>query len=175
MAALELGTRAQLAKLLGVTSPAVHYAIKSGRLQRSLREREDGTFLIELATAILEWHENTDMTKSHSNGEAQGAHDPAVPSISDSKRLKSYYGALNERLAFEKEAVKLVYADTVKAQFFEAGRVTRDRIMGCVDELAAVCENQPAYVIRRQMKEKLAKALSELAERKLDLPAGAGA
>ena len=157
----------EFAEILGVNYTVVYKALQSGRLKKSKYPGKSAkNSLIEVATGVLEWYEQLDYSKSPKDlpGLASGMED--IPSFKASRDLKAHYAALNEQLTFEKEAKRLVSADNIEKEFFEAGRATRERMFSLIDEVASTCENRPQHEIRKLLKKRMTEEFEELSDAK---------
>ena len=90
--------------------------------------------------------------------------DPNLPSISESRQEKLYYESQNEKIKFFTSTEELVPIQRIRKQLFEAGRTTRDRIMGAIDDIATECAGKEAHQIRRHMKDVYTKILTDFSK-----------
>lgn len=138
-----------LARSLGVSHTAVQKAVKSGRLRECLGRDRRGVFVADVKLARKEWKAGA--TKP---GKAASSRlvDVQVKVATERARVL--------RLEADLKAGKLLDAEEVKRDVFEAARVTRDNVMNVPDRVAAelAAESDPARVHAR-LGDELEKAL----------------
>jgi len=147
-------TQTELANDLGVTKQAVHKAIAARRLELG----EDGR--LDLETSRVRWHE----TSRSSTVTAQRVADEGRPDYHLGRAIRETYLAKLARLEFEERSGKLVEAQKVQAQAFDAGRRIREHLITMGDRIAAqvAAEGDRAVCYQIIMAE-VERALDELA------------
>ena len=144
---MEMTNRAY-AKHRGITEGAVRKALSSGRISNTPSGKIDS----ELADK--QWCANTRTSLD----------DTTASSYKQSRAVREAYNAKMAKLEFEKESGRLIEKDQVRVDMFNAGRVTRDRILAVPDKVIPKLVGKTDI---REMKEilkgDLTEALRELA------------
>lgn len=183
---MPLMTKANYAKhrresgLAGGSAPAVHYAIRDGRITVN----PDG--LIDAAQADREWVNNTNPASQASGvraGAARAAQrkQQASPSLTPpegastndynkSRASKEFYESELARLKFAERDGSLIPATVVKKILYEAGRIIRTGHEDIVAQLAPDLSTElDLNAVERLLKRSLMDLDNALAERILDL------
>jgi hypothetical protein len=139
----------QFAKLIGASHTAVNKAVKNGRLTLT----PDGK--IDPDTAREQWDAGADGSKRRDKPEpAPEQPSPvsrtptAATAYATARAIREEYNARNARLEYEQKAGKLVAADKVRLESFQAARLTRDTILNVPNKIAheLAAETDPAKV-----------------------------
>ena len=161
-------TPTEFARLIGVTSNVVRYAIGKGRLKV---KTINGTKLIEPEAGKQEWFENIDHVAS-AKGKKPKAKKPGAKlepyqaatyqglTTSDAERREKVYKSKLSELKYLEQAGELVKVKDVEREAFECGRQTRDSVMSIPARFShefAVITNPHELEIR--LTKELAKAL----------------
>jgi hypothetical protein len=123
----------ELIEILGVKHQTIYEAIKNGRLSRCIIGK-DRQRKFEIYTACIEWdlgREHSQMRSAEELEQALDSSNPAnsYPPLSESRQVKEYYEALNERVLLLKQTESLVDLVTVETEVFNLARQTRDRLL----------------------------------------------
>ena len=133
----------EYARLRGVSSQAVRYAIDSGRLKNSVRQKSNGKFEILPDIANIEWDANTDVTKQNNmkNKPSRptafvkpghqirtGDNNPAID-FNNAKAQREWYMAELARLEFEQKDGKLIDAEEAKSAWFKIITETKTKFL----------------------------------------------
>lgn len=134
----------EYARLRGVSSQAVKYAIETGRLKNSVRQKANGKWEVLPDIANVEWDANTDSTKQHNIKNKPARPAPfirpgfrpaeAAPqengiSFVEAKAAREYYLAELARLEYEEKSEKLVDAEKVKSAWFKIITETKTKLL----------------------------------------------
>lgn len=166
---------------------AVQKAIKSGRISTTLDEK--GQNKIDAEAAARDWDLNTDQSRkrepkpkdderpgqeppppssSFGSGGAGGKpHAQAAPTASSAyasaRAVREEYQARIAKIEFEKKIGKLVEADKIRLEAFQAARLTRDILLNIPNkiahELAAESDSARIHIL---LTDSITKALEEL-------------
>lgn len=146
------------AKHRGVTHHAVQKAIKSGRLNRSVRDGK----IINVALADKEWADNSDerkvRVKSISGDGERGTFQQANTD-------HAMYKAKLLKLEHDKRIGLLISVDEVKVIMFNASRKVRDGLQSLPERLAAIVADRPRDEVYPLLKKEIDQALTEFADR----------
>jgi len=160
---VELSIRAY-AKHRGVSEGAVRKAIKSGRITKN----ENGKIVPTIADK--QWQQNSDPAQVQNKPQAtfENTEAPALnvgPSYQQSRAIREAYNARMAKIQFEKETGKLISADQVRIDAYNAGRVTRDRILNIPDRVIPMLVGKTNIKEMKEiLKSELIKALEELSK-----------
>lgn len=171
----------------GVSNAAVHHAIKSGRLAKSVTTDAKGRRWVDVEIADREWGLNTDDDKRRNEGAggrpAAGApkgqnemfpganRNPGTGGATAGGKTLSEWRALqmaiqtkNEQLDLDERQRRLADVGKIKAEWFKLVRGARDRLLIIADridgQLAAETEQKKVHsILDREIRE----ALLELA------------
>jgi len=116
-----------LARRLKVDEKAVRKAIKRGRLSKSIQRGKNGEVRIDPAIAAAEWKQNAAKPP---------AGEPTSPLV-EVQRLVGIQRARQLEIANEARLGRLVSADRVKREQFEAIRMIRDAVLNVPTRIAA--------------------------------------
>ena len=170
---MKLSQRAY-AKHLGVSEGAVRKAIKSGRISI------DKNNLIDPELADRQWQENTDPSKRRNENldivtnnksdieivnQVNNNNLVNTSSITyqKSRAVKETYEAKLRKLEYDIKLGKLIPADEVKVSAFNAGRITRDRLLNIPNQVAPMLVNQSdIFTVKEILKKHIIIALEEL-------------
>lgn len=134
----------EYARLRGVSSQAVKYAIETGRLKNSVRQKANGKWEVMPDIANVEWDANTDSTKQHNLKNKAPRPAPFIrpgfkPPESDApqsgisfveaKAQREYYLAELARLEYEEKSEKLVDAEAAQQAWFKIITETKTKLM----------------------------------------------
>lgn len=170
-------SRAEYAKLRGVSRQAVDAAVKSGRITAAVGE--DGRLDIAIADKL--WAENTNpvqgehghVRKRKKKGEGEiveaavsvGIDPNRPPTLAESKTLEAAYKARLAQLEYEKLSGQVVDADAVKKVAFRTARITRDAMLAIPDrlsaELAGITE---PFAIHQKLMNEIRAAIEEVSK-----------
>lgn len=159
----ELMSQAQYAKARGVSPPSVLYAIKSGRLVKSLTKDERGRVRIDPVLADAEWAANTQGGRGPApQPYATGAELPIdAADYNASRAKKESYLAELARLEYEEKEGTLVKAEAVRKEAFAIARQVRDGMLNIPDrissELAALTDQ---FEIHKRLTEEIRRTLA---------------
>ena len=138
------------AKHKGVTEGAVRKALASGRITANANGK------IDVEEADQQWEVNT---------RTAGGDDTAASSYKQSRAIREAYSAKMAKLEFEKESGKLIDLSEAKVDFFNAGRVTRDRILAVVDKVSPkIIGKTDIKEVKQILKADLTDALKHLSQ-----------
>jgi hypothetical protein len=168
-------SRAEYARMRGVTRQAVDAAVKSGRIADAVTD--NGKLDVALADEL--WAANTNpvrgdhlrIRKTRKNTQEElieaameiGVDPDALPSISESQTLKLAYQAKLAQLEYEEKTAKLVDAEDMKKRAFRVARVTRDAMMAIPDRVAAEFAGMTdAFAIHGKLTDEIRAAISEV-------------
>lgn len=121
----------ELAEIIGVTKSAICQAVSSGRLSKSIVKKQARTRRFEIYRACIEWEnsrDNSQVRDPSSVTEPAGAMNNEYPTIAESRQIKEYYEALNERVQLLKDTESLVDLSEVEGEVFALARQLRDRL-----------------------------------------------
>lgn len=158
---MELSIRAY-AKHREITEGAVRKAIKSGRITKN----ENGK--IDPIIADNQWQQNSDPAQLQNKTPEtfENTETPALnagPSYQHSRAIREAYNARMAKIQFEKETGKLISANQVRIDAYNAGRVTRDRILNIPDRVIPMLVGKTEIKEMKEiLKSELIKALEEL-------------
>ncbi|HYX35787.1 MAG TPA: hypothetical protein VE954_22035 [Oligoflexus sp.] len=129
---LKTASGPELAEILGVSHQAIYKAVKIGRLSQCVsgEARYDRRF--EIFTACLEWENGRDNGQVRNTEAIESQHllqNNAYPPLAESRQVKEYYEALNERVLLLKQTESLVDLAKVETEVFNLARQTRDRLL----------------------------------------------
>lgn len=170
-------SRAQYAKLRGVSRQAVDAAVKTGRIAAAVLE--DGKLDVDLADKL--WAENTNPVvgehghirkrkqkdvESILNVVIDAGIDPnAPPPLAESKTLEAAYKARLAQIEYEEKSGKLVDAEKVKKEAFRTARITRDAMLSIPDRLAAELAGiTEPFVIHQKLTAEIRGAIEEVSK-----------
>jgi hypothetical protein len=134
----------EFARRKGVTVGAVQHALESGRIARTGPNKS-----IDWETEALRFEINRDLSKVRDGGPFQVSKelsdtanagpsgDPMPANLAKAKLANAAYAAKLRKLAYEREAGKLIEKDLVRASIFRFGREIRDQILNIPDRVAA--------------------------------------
>lgn len=144
------------AKHKGVALQAVQKAIKSGRI--STVKDSKGKAKIDPGSADKQWEESTDP------GMQRGQKQEASSTFQQARTMREAYLAKVAKLVYEERIGKLVNAEKVKAEAFEAARMVRDAVLNIPNRISPelASETDPAK-IHNILTIELTRALEELA------------
>lgn len=166
------GNISQYAAHRGISQPAVSSAIKSGRLERSVR-REGKRYVIDFAIADQEWARNTGVsdkpahivtaTKQASPPPPAASKPAAEPENSDeemsfaeARTQSEIYKAKTAELEYRRKAGELLDRAETRASVFDAFKVARDLILAAPPRIVAVAlaaktENEAILAVKDQL------------------------
>lgn len=170
----------------GVSPPAVHKAVKSGRIAAAMTK--DG--LLDWEQADRLWTANTHPTSGYPgqinrdgkptapkvNGKTDaetlrqearsiGIDPDNPPPMNESRTLFEAYRAKLAQLDYEEKTSKLIDQEVVKRDAFKLARLTRDAMMAIPDRLAAeIAGLTDPFVIHSKMTAEIRTAISEVAK-----------
>ncbi len=130
---LMTATGPELARILGVTHQAVYKGVKTGRLSKCVLGKAREGRVFEIYTACIEWENSRDYDQVRgSSSVAEPPEAPAgigpYPPLAESRQIKEYYEALNERVLLLKQTESLVDLARVESEVFGLARQLRDRL-----------------------------------------------
>lgn len=175
---------AEFARMKGVSAPAVHKAIRTGRLKKSVIRGFGKKIKLDPIVAAQEWELNTnhakrtvggdirEITENEGKIENRIQADPGqtiggAPSINQSNAVLAAYKARIAKIEYEEKLGKLVNASDVKAEAFKIGRVVRDSMLNIPDRVSAEFAGiTNAYEINMRLTEEINKALEALQDGK---------
>jgi phage terminase Nu1 subunit (DNA packaging protein) len=171
---------ADYARHRGVSTAAVTYAIRDGRI--SVTE-VNGKRMIESDRADLEWNENTVHEKKRHTPEGATAkiiapktkRAPPPPPEPDSaettetyaksRAQKEHYQAKLAKLDYEKRAGTLVDAHEVQLEAYKIARAVRDALLSIPDRVASeLAAETNAFKLHARLTDELRKTLVSLKE-----------
>lgn len=156
----------EYARHRGVKPETVRYAIKVGKLARSLRfKKENGPPYIVPEIADGEWVLEVRANKTDSAIDWKSFRENAdqLPTIADSRARREAADAELAELKLEKEKGKLVDAEEVRAAAFKAARTVRDSMMNIPDRLAGeLAAETDHFRIHKKLTDEIRKALEGL-------------
>jgi hypothetical protein len=166
---MKTATKAEYAKLRGMTRQAVYKAIKEGRLIEAVLS----TGLIDVDVADREWAAHTNPLNGGNRftreddivpkARAVGINPDAPPPLNESKTLRAAYEAKLAQLEYEEKSEILINADAVKRDAFKAARLTRDAMLAIPDRMAAELAGvTDAFVIHTKMTHEIRAAIAEV-------------
>lgn len=143
-------SQAEFARRKGVTRAAVTYAIQSGRIKLE----DDQKILVE--QALLDWEENSDVTKQRT---------PPSENYNDAKTRMVIAEADLAELELQEKLGSIVSIDEVRQALAAMVKTTRDRILGTARRLAPLLvgkqnEREVADKIHHELEDAL-RSLSE--------------
>ncbi len=170
-------SRAEYAKLRGVSRQAVAAAVKSGRISDAVGD--DGLIDVDLADRL--WAENTNpvqgehghIRKRVKKGEEEiieaavsvGIDPLRPPSLSESKTLEAAYKARLAQLEYERLSGQVVDAEAVKKEAFRVARITRDSMLAIPDRLAAELAGvTEPFEVHQKMMSEIRNAITEVSK-----------
>ena len=156
----------KLAEVLGVSKVAVHKAIKSKRLIKSVTKSSSNRYEIELKTAILEWFANANISKDSKNQHQHPLTSAKnVMELEESRRIREHYLALNEEITYRREKGEYIATKVANKEVYDLARDTRERLFNIPEGLShtLAVEKDPSKV-RRILQEEIEKALTELSK-----------
>src|SRR3954465_1851729 len=118
-------------KSRGVSLTAVQKAIKTGRITKL----SDGS--LDLKRANRDWDENTEVSKQRKDTSAVTASVGGGASLTyaQARAAREAFRARTEQLIYEQRIGKLVLADGVKLEAFQAARLTRDTLLNIPNKI----------------------------------------
>ena len=154
----------EFARLVGVTPSAVHNAISTARLVKSLTVGTNGKHLIDPVLGKAEFEANKKRgagraAKLRAQKEAASGGDSQI----ESERRKKFYDAEIARLKFEEQAGNLLDAEKVRRHAFNAARSVRNALLSIPDRLAAELAGETdQFAVHRRLEEEIRIALENL-------------
>lgn len=146
----------------GVSRPAVHQAIRNGRLSKSVT-REGKNYRIDADLADKEWAATTNIDRGEHNNRMMlqdAGIEGDASSYAASRAKREAYEAELARLKFEQQAGTLVDAEAVKKEAFKIARTIRDGMLNIPDRVSAELVGQDdSFVIHRRLLEEIRKVL----------------
>lgn len=129
-----------LARRLKVDEKAVRKAIKRGRLQKSVRRGKNGQVSIDPKLAAAEWKDNA----------AKPTPDEKPSALVEVQRQVGLQRARQLEISNEARLGRLVSAERVKREQFEALRMIRDAVLNVPTRIAAqvAAETDPGKVFK---------------------------
>jgi phage terminase Nu1 subunit (DNA packaging protein) len=169
-------TIAEFARMKGVTAPAVHKAIDTGRLKKCIVKGIGKKPKLDPVIAAQEWELNTHHAKRTMGADIRKPEIPeqesridgvqqsmGVPSVNQSNAVLTAYKARIAKIEYEERLGKLVPAADVKAEAFKIGRIVRDSMLNIPDRVSAEFAGiTNAYEINMRLTEEITKALEAL-------------
>ena len=170
---------AQLARLKGVSKPAVTRAVKSGRIEKAVVNL-DGKRIVNQELALQLWDENTDPGSGGKNLEVdtvptqareklkrrvEALPDDQIPEYQVSRGRKEHYLAELAKLQVAQQKKDLVPVKDVKNSSFKMGRAVRESLSNLADRLShQIAGETDATMIHRLLSDEHRAALEKLAE-----------
>jgi hypothetical protein len=149
----------EFARRKGVAIGAVQHALDSGRIARA-----GGGKSIDWSTQSIAWEANRDLSKvrdseSKAIRAAQAEEissgspgDPVLSNLAKAKLANAAYVAKMRKLAYEREAGKLVEKEQVEAALFRFCRDSRDQILNIPDRVAASVTSNLMELVEASLK-----------------------
>ena len=135
---MQLISRVEAAKLLGVTKEAVYQAIKRGRIKTVADKK--GTPMLDATTLVKDWNKNTQRpvsVKEPDKPPADKKPEPRmsrtqeyIPDYDESRARTEYLKAELLELDRQTKAGKLVPVDEVEAKWIEVITLARGKMLG---------------------------------------------
>ena len=135
---MQLISRVEAAKLLGVTKEAVYQAIKRGRIKTV--PGKNGTPMLDAKTLVKDWNKNTQRpvsVKEPDKPPAERKSEPrmsrtqeCIPDYDQSRARTEYLKAELLELDRQTKAGKLVPAEEVEAKWIEIVTLARGKMLG---------------------------------------------
>lgn len=135
---MQLISRVEAAKLLGVTKEAVYQAIKRGRIKTV--SGKNGTPMLDAKTLVKDWNKNTQRpvsVKEPDKPPAERKPEPRmsrtqeyIPDYDESRARTEYLKAELLELDRQTKAGKLVPAEEVEAKWIEIVTLARGKMLG---------------------------------------------
>ena len=135
---MQLISRVEAAKLLGVTKEAVYQAIKRGRIKTV--SGKNGTPMLDAKTLVKDWNKNTQRpvsVKEPDKPPAERKSEPRmsrtgeyIPDYDESRARTEYLKAELLELDRQTKAGKLVPAEEVEAKWIEIVTLARGKMLG---------------------------------------------
>jgi len=149
----------EFARRKSVSIGAVQHALDSGRIARAR-----GGKSIDWSTQSIAWEANRDLSKVR-DPEAKAIRaaqaeeiqsgspgDPVLSNLAKAKLANAAYVAKMRKLAYEREAGKLVEKEQVEAALFRFCRDSRDQILNIPDRVAASVTSNLMEVVEASLK-----------------------
>lgn len=158
----------EFAKFVGVSRPAIVYAIQKGKLLTPKKVK--GKWVINKAKTKKEWDTNLDKTAQAKNRKKEPKEEkPFEPktydglTLADAERQDKVYKARLSQLKYLEQAGKLVNTDEIQIQAFETGRKVRDAIMSIPPRVAheLAVETDP-HTLETRLNKELTDALDRI-------------
>lgn len=156
----------EFAKLVGVTPDAVRFAIRTGRLVKSVEIKPNGRHLIDIETGKAEFEDNKQ--RGARNGqklqerksEAESGESESI--IEYERKLKRYQAEI-ARLKYEQQSGDLVGADDIRRQAFKVARAVRDAMFNIPGKISAELAGETdQFKIHSLLEEEIRQALENL-------------
>ena len=160
-----LVTFSELAKLKGVSLPAVSRAVKDGRIIDAV-VINNGKKFVDSEMALRLWEERTKPRLARKAAKAIVENTPgdAIPSLHDSKAKREFYLAELARLQVDEQKGELISAADAKKSAFTLGRSIREALQNLADRVSyELAGESDETVIHRILTKEHRQALEDLA------------
>jgi predicted site-specific integrase-resolvase len=153
------------AKAAGVSTRAIHEAIKSGRI-KSVTKNGRG-YSIEKDKALMEFAMNTDQKtrlRKYKQDESAAETDKEFISIGEAERREKVFKAKLAEQKFEEQAGLLVRVEEVEKEAFEVARRVRDNLLNIPTRISGeLLGNDSQEEIEKILEKEIRTVLEELA------------
>ncbi len=167
---IRLLTMAEYAAHRDIAKQTVTYAVKSGKLSKSVKKSVTGKTLIDPDIADQEWSIRAPNKSSDKADEFKQDKrfkeldlEGNIPMLAESRAKREAYEAEMARIKFEKEQGRVIDVDQVRDMAFKAARSVRDGMLNIPDRIAGELAHETnQFKIHTRLLEEIRRCLEHL-------------
>lgn len=170
----EIMSISDYAKSVGKSRQYIHKLYKQGRLKKAIfKDQKTGQIMIkkQLAdklTGLLKKNDLMEMTENDNLKDSDA--DFESLSFDQSRHMKVFYEAKQERVKYEEKIEKLISADDVEKDAFKTAIILRDSILSIPAQVAPISSSMTSiFEIKNTLTEYLKKTLQNICNENLML------